>query len=243
VVGLGCLGLFILGVIGSGVAAALLARKAASTTIPAPGRPVPVTAPAPIAGGVLSAELRDVREFKSDFDGLLHFIGEIHNVGDAPLGFPSVKITFYDASKTAVSSTTCGSLVRTLLPGQKVPCSFMAPQGHAYVSYATTITPMAAPVTRELPTLNVTGVKFTPRKGFTPHQLEGKVTNASAFTAKQVWVVVSLYGADGKIVGADQALVAGADLPAAASALFSAKIFSVAAKPETYSILATGQHE
>jgi len=211
---------------------------------PPPGKaPAPIAAPAPAPKGVLRAELRDLREFKGDTDNQLHFVGEILNTGDDPIGFPTAKITFYDAAKTAVASTACGSLVRTLLPGQKVPCTFFAPHAQAYVSYMAEVTPMAAIATREPPTLTVSGVKFTPRKGYTPYQLDGKVTNASAFKAKQAWVIVSLYGADGKIVGADQTVVAGTDLPAGGSGLFSAKIDNVAAKPETYTILAVGQHE
>jgi hypothetical protein len=246
IVGLGCLGLFFLG--GIGAAVALFAvRKPTTTYIPPP-----TTVAKPVGGGgggiappnaplgSLRAELRDLRDFKGDFGKSRHFVGEIHNTGDEPLGFPSAKVTLYDAANTAIDSGSCTSLVRVLPPGQKVPCFFSTFKAATYASYKTEITPIRSFYKGALPDLAISDVKFTPKKGFSPHQLDGKITNKSSFKAKSVWALVSLYGADGKIVGADQALVAGTDLEPGSGALFSAKINNVAATPQTYNVIAIG---
>jgi hypothetical protein len=248
IIGLGCLGLFLLGSVGAGVAVFALRRTATHTPPVAtpPSKPLGGTGgtvPPSTPTGQLRAELRDLRDFKGDFGKARHFVGELHNTGDETLGYPNAKITLYDASKTAIDSGTCASLVRVLPPGQKVPCFFSTFKSEAYTTYKTEITPVKSYFKGDLPELALSDVKFIPKKGYSPHQLEGKITNKSAFKAKSVWALVSLYGADGKIVGADQAQIAGGDLEGGTSGLFSAKIYNVAASPQTYNVFAIGYGE
>ena len=247
IVGLGCLGLVVLGGLGVGGAALFAYRRASTMAIPTTVAPPPrvgSTGPTPAATtGTLKAELRDLRDFKGTFGKARYFVGEISNTGDTPLGYPSAKVTLLDASSTAIDSGTCASVIHALAPGEKVPCTFLTLKSDAFATTKIEITPMRAYSKKEEADLKVEGIKFTPKKGYSPHQIAGKITNLSSFKAKSVWALVSVYGADGKIVGAEQSLVAGSDLDAGSSALFSSKIYNVAATPVTYHVKAIGYAE
>ena len=87
-------------------------------------------------------------------------------------------------------------------------------------------------IARRAADLEIGEVKTTaPKRRYAPHVVTGTVTNQSAFTAKQVWLFVGLYDADGKIVAAERTPVAGGELEPGASSTFSATIFAVAGKP------------
>lgn len=251
IVGLGCLGLVVLGGLGIGgiafmsyrraaAVAAEITRPSTATTPPRSGSPSGGIA---AGSGSLKAELRDLRESKSDFGKGHYFVGELYNTGDTPLGFISAKVTLLDASNTAVDSGVCASVVQALPPGEKVPCAISMFKAATYATTKIDITPMRSYTTKPLADLKVENIKFTPKKGYSPHQLEGKITNLSSFKAKSVWALVSLYGADGKIVGAEQTLVAGSDLDGGQSGLFSAKIHNVAGAPQTYNVKPVGYGE
>ena len=251
IVGLGCLGLAVLGGLGiAGIAfvsyrraaaiAATITRPASVATPPRTGSP---SVGLGSGSGTLKAELRDLREAKADFGKARYFVGELYNTGDTPLGAVTAKLTLLDASNTAVDSGSCFSVVQSLPPGEKVPCTFITFKAATYATTKIDVTPMRAYTTKATADLKVENIKFTPKKGYSPHQLEGKITNLSSFKAKSVWAIVSLYGADGKIVGSEQALVAGSDLDAGQSGLFSAKIANVAGMPQTYNVKPIGYGE
>jgi len=250
IVGLGCGGLFVVGVIVTIVAVFAVRKKASSisytTTTPTTtstgslGSSSTGGSKTTTGTGNLKAELRDLRDFKGQFGKTRYFVGELYNTGEDPLGFPSAKVTLYDASNTAVDSGTCTSLVRVLPPGEKVPCFFSVFKGANYSTFKTEIKPMRSYYNGKIADLKISDVKFTPKRGYSPHQLDGKITNKSDFKAKSVWALVSLYGDDGKIVGADQALVAGNDLDPGMSGMFSAKVYNVAATPKKYEVIAVG---
>jgi hypothetical protein len=251
IVGLGCLGLVLLGGLGLGGLAFFSYRRASELAASIPVAPPPragspgggVGTTPTAATGTLKAELRDLRDFKATFGNSRYFVGELYNVGDAPIGYPSARVTLLDASGTAIDSGTCASLVHALPPGEKVPCTFLTLKSDGFASTRIETTPMRSYSKSPAADLKVDGIKFTPKKGYAPHTLEGKITNLSSFKAKPVWALVSLYGADGKIVGAEQALIAGSDLEGGSSALFSAKIYNVAATPVTYQVKAIGYGE
>lgn len=241
-VGLGCGALVIIG----GIITVVVYMAASKPTTTSGGSvsttpTMPSTiAPPPTTGGDLKSEVRDLRHFKGEFGKTRHFVGEIVNTGTDPVGFPSAKVTLFDTSNTAVDSGTCASLIRVLEPGEKVPCTFSAFKADSFATFKVEMTPMRSFYRGELAKLEITDIKFTPKRGYNPHQLDGKITNKGAFKAKSVWALVSLYGVDGKIVGADQTAIAGNDLDPGASALFTAKIYNVADKPETYRVKAIG---
>ncbi len=249
IVGLGCLGLLVLGGLGVGALAMISYRRASSAMLSPPPPYTPPrtgsgTAPTPTtATGTLKIELRDLRNFKGSGTGSRYFIGELVNTGDAPISHPSARVTLLDASGTALDSAFCASMLRDLAPGEKVPCTFLSMKSGGFATTRIEATPTRSYTTKPAGDLDVQGVKFTPKKGYSPHVLEGKVTNRSSFKVKPAWVLVSLYGADGKLVGVDQTLVAGSDLEGGASALFSAKVYNVAAPPVTYQVKAVGYGE
>jgi len=250
IVGLGCLVLFVLG--GIGLAFVFFGFRRAATSVAGIAPPVAVR---PTSGGTsggvgvgtgtgaLKVELHDLRDFAGSFGKARYFVGELQNTGDTAVGYPSAKITLLDASNTAIDSTVCASVIRLLPPGDKVPCTFSSSKADGFKSSRTEITPMRSYLKGVPAEFKVEGIKFTPKKGYSPNQLEGKITNLSSFKAKSVWALVSLYGTDGKIVGAEQTLVAGSDLEAGASALFSAKVYNVAAQPQTYTVKPVGYGE
>ncbi|HVK70962.1 MAG TPA: hypothetical protein VM694_41185 [Polyangium sp.] len=197
----------------------------------------------PPKAGDLKAELKDLRHYKAEYGSTIHFVGEIHNTGKDPLGFPNIKVTFFDDGNTAIDSGTCSSLIRELAPGEKVPCTFSLYKTTKWASYKSEASPMRPLFTGKAAKLKISDTKFTAKKGFNPHQVEGKITNESAYKAKSVWALVSLYDKEGKICGADQALVAGNDLDSNSGGIFTAKIYNVAAPPDTFRVLAVGYSE
>ena len=248
IVGIGCVALLVLG----GIAAAFVlfyVRKAATVAITPPASTRPLSPPASpglgagVGTGALKIELHDLRDFTGSFGKSRYFVGELQNTGDAAVGYPSAKVTLLDAGNTAIDSGVCASVIRLLPPGEKVPCTFSSSKADGYATSRTEVTPMRSYLKGSPANLKVEGIKFTPKKGYSPNQLEGKITNLSSFKAKSVWALVSLYGTDGKIVGAEQTMVAGSDLDAGGSALFSAKVYNVAAQPQTYTVKAIGYGE
>ncbi|MDC3958000.1 FxLYD domain-containing protein [Polyangium jinanense] len=252
IIGLGCGGLLlvtIIGVVGffwyaakkTSEAIAAIPLDSANPDGPKLGDLGDLTKPA--KPGDLKAELKDLRNYKAEYGSTIHFVGEIHNTGKDPLGFPNIKVTFYDDANTAIDSGTCSSLIRELAPGEKVPCTFSLYKTTKWASYKTESNPMKPFFTGKAAKLKISDTKFTAKKGFNPHQVEGKITNESAFKAKSVWALVSLYDKEGKICGADQALVAGNDLDSNSGGIFTAKIYNVAAPPDTFRVLAVGYSE
>lgn len=249
ILGIGCGGLLLLCLIGGIGAAFFVSRSARSYAPPSSYEsPPPVIATVPTgvgtpAGGTPELELKDLRSFKGSFGKQRHFVGEIHNTGTVPAGYPSVKVTIVDASNTAIDGGSCSSLTRVLEPGDKVPCTFSLFKAETSTNYKTEIKPMKAFFRGELADLEVTETKVVPKRGYKPAQVTGKITNNSSFKAKMVMALASLYGKDGKIVGADQALVAGNDLEPGASALFDAKIYNLAEPADTFRVKAIGYSE
>lgn len=247
ILGIGCVGLLVLGGIGAGVAV-YFTRKAATTiatTLSSATAITPTgtggsTNPVFPSAGDLKAEVVDMRHYKADYGKARHFIGEIVNTGTAPIGFLSVKVTLFDASNTAVDSGTCTSIFRTLEPGEKVPCALTVFKGENFTTFKTEVKPQPAYLRGSPAKLEITDIKLTPKRGYQPYQVEGKITNKDSFKAKNVWVIASLYNAQNKIVGADQTIIAGNDLDPGQGALFTAKIYNVAEKPETYKVKAVG---
>jgi hypothetical protein len=152
-------------------------------------------------------------------------------------------VTFYDAAGTAVDSGNCTSLVRVLPPGDKIPCAFSIFKSQDWSTYKIELNPIAPLFHGDIADIDISDIKFTPKRGYQPDTLEGKLTNKSKFKAKSVWAIVSLYDSAKKIVGTDNALVAGNDLEAGQSGLFSAKVYEVAGTPDSYRVIAIGYSE
>lgn len=242
IIGLGCGGLALLGIIGAVVGVLVFRKPPSPPPVYSPPPPV-VTAPTGPAGGgsaALKAELRDLTQIKSKYGKSQRFVAEIVNTGSDPIGYPAAKVTFYDAQGTAVDSSTCASIIRVLPATDKVPCGFVLLKGETWSTYKVEMTPLPPVFQGEIADIDITDIKFTPKRGYKPDTLEGKLTNKSTFKAKSVWAIVTLYDANKKIIGSDNALVAGNDLDAGASGLFSAKVYETAGTPESYRVVAVG---
>jgi hypothetical protein len=255
IIGLGCAGLVVLGggIVGVGCCYAQKKAKEAANELAAIASAFPTDTSGKRSGDPfdlkppneanLKLELKDLRNFKADFGSSIHFVGELHNTGPDPVGYPNAKITFLDASNTAIDSGTCSSMIRDLAPGEKVPCAFSLFKTKTWASYKTEIKPSRPLFVGKAAKLKISDTKFTPKKGYNPHQVDGKITNESAFKAKSVWALVSLYDKDGKICGADNALVAGNDLDSGQGGVFTAKVYNVAGAPDTFRVVAVGYGE
>jgi hypothetical protein len=248
IIGIGCGGLFLLlcGVIGVGcwwtkkqaekAAAAIASAFPVDSTGKLTGDPFDLKPPKP--DGSLKLEVRDVRSFNSST--MVTVVAEIENTGTAPVSYPSVKFTFYDASKTAIDSGTCSGTLSELGPGEKVPCSFLLTKVKSWDSYKTESNPMKVYGFRKPAKLKITDTKFTPKKGWNPNKLEGKITNDSTFKAKHITAVVGLYDKDGKVCGTGFASVSGNELDPGTATTFTASIYETAAPPDTFKVLAMG---
>ncbi|KYF87836.1 hypothetical protein BE20_24765 [Sorangium cellulosum] len=159
------------------------------------------------------------------------------------IGSPSAKVTLYGAGDVALLSGDCATQVRLLPPGEKVPCAFATPRPPGLATFKAEVAPAPATFRGKLARLNIADTKFTPTRGQSPYQVAGRITNESAFAARSVLAIVSLYGADGKIVSVGQIPVAGGDLAPSASGEFAASIVDVADAPATWQVLAVGYSE
>lgn len=233
----GCATLFALVAVISLVA--VLSRPAAPGAVASPVAPFPATPVAPV--GTAEGELVDLRMFDGDARGGYHvFVAEIASTGDLPLATPSAIVSAYDAAGTLLDRCVCASVLRALLPGEKAPCTCVIRRAGPLARHDAEVVDAPAVPPARAPVLEVVDVTFTLADKSHPHQLSGRIENKSAFGAASVWAIVSLYGADGKIVGMSEASVPGAGLAAGKSATFTAKIAGVFARPESYTVKAVG---
>ena len=159
-----------------------------------------------------------VLETRDAIDGYL-------SPGSTVADFPSLPLG-------AIHPLTGPVLVKGARPGDLLEVEFVE------------ITPQRSFFNGELAKLEITDVKFTPKKRvYGSHELEGKITNKSAFTAKGVMAIISLYDKADKIVGSAQVPVAGNNLATGTSARFEGKVFDVADTPEKWQVVAVGYSE
>ncbi|KYF67734.1 FxLYD domain-containing protein [Sorangium cellulosum] len=249
--GVGCGSVFLFCILAGAAAIyfykGVAAREIAARPAPLPGAPArDGLGDAPDAAadkGVLRAEIRDLRGFPSRAGKLHHFVGEIRNTGTAPLGAPSAKVTLFDARGAALGSGDCAAQVRFLPPGEKVPCALTTPRPAALATFKAEIAPAAPSFHGKLAKLAIADTKFTPTRGQSPYQVSGRITNESSFTARSVLVIVSLYGADGKVVSVSQIPLGAGDLAPSAGGTFTASVVDVADAPATWQVLAVGYSE
>jgi hypothetical protein len=233
----GCVAIFGIAALTSLIGVLSLRPAAAPLTAPIVAAPVPGA----VAPGDPDGAIVDLRMFDGDARGTYHvFVAEISSTGDAPLGTPSAIITAHDAAGAPLDQCVCASVLRALAPGEKVPCSCSIYRAGPLLKTDAEVVAAPAAARGRAPVLEVADVRFTLAERSLPHQLEGRITNKSAFGAASVWAIVSLYGADGKIVGMSEARVAGTGIDAGQSATFTAKIEHVFARPESYAVRAVG---
>ena len=220
-IGVGCLLLLVLVVLG-GVGLYLMTRdkRSAGNDTPAP----------PSSG---SAVARDLRDFPSVRGGLV-FVAEIVNTGSVAVA-PAARLRLLDAQRAEVASVPCANPPRLLGPGEKAPCVFtFGGAKSAFVSSDVVILSPAA-TAREV---RLTATNVVLGRGFGT-QVTGTVTNPAAVTVRNPQVVATVYGLDGKIVGA-ATLDLKKELGAGQSSPFAVVVPDVAAPAKTFAVRAVG---
>ncbi len=196
--------------------------ETAPETKPAPPQPKPP--------GVGKIELRDIRFYKKR--STWYVVGELWNIGAGPVNSPGAKITVYDASKTALDSGSCTQWsVHDLQPNDNVPCRAILTKAKGWKTYKVEPKARKAYIKYRPASLKISNMNSTKGR-WGVHKVTGKVTNNSSFRAKSVWVIVGLYDKNKKIAGSGNALIAGNDLDAGASAKFTVSIYNVAKRIE-----------
>jgi hypothetical protein len=221
-VGVGCMLMLVLVVVGGvGIYWMVRERRAGASD---------VTPEAPSSG---SAVARDLRDFPSPRGGLV-FVAEIVNTGAVAIA-PSPRLRLLDAKRAEIASVPCASPPRLLGPGEKAPCSFSFAGAKSSFASADVIIDAPPASAREV-RLTVTNTALG--RGFAS-QVTGTVTNPAAVTVRSPQVVATLYGADGKIVGAGT-LELKRELTARQSSPFVVAVPDVAAPPKTFAVRAVG---
>ena len=243
IIGIGCGGLLVLSVIVAVVAGALISSAPkppasddaaqASDSGDEDGSRRSKRPPTRSDGEPLVA-LKEVRFFKkSGVRKAVHVVAEIHNVSDRVVDSPHAKLVLLDANKKNVGEGSCAaSGVHDLAVGSKVPCAVRISVTGDHKTYRVSYQTSDNVKLFKSADVRLTDINSTrARTQFGAHKVSGKVTNHSTFPAKNVQVVVGLYGADGHIVGARRTMVPGAAIAPGASVPFSLQIFNVAGKP------------
>lgn len=221
-VGVGCLLLLVLAVVG-GVGIYLATRDKRSTS----GPETPVL---PSAGSVVA---RDLRDFVSPRGGIV-FVAELVNTGSTAVA-PLPRLRLLDAQRAEVASVPCPNPPRLLGPGEKAPCAFSFAGARSSFASSDVVVEARAATAREV---RLTASNVVLGRSFAT-QLTGTVANPAAVTVRNPQVVATVYGVDGKIVGA-ATLDLKKELGAGASSPFVVVIPDVAALPKTFAVRAVG---
>lgn len=174
----------------------------------------PVQFPPNAGPGEMRVELRDLIPFKAILGPTPRFVGEIHNTGSVPVERPRVDLTLlYNYKKASgegavrVGETSdCRAFAHVLYPGEHAPCAirFERSNHETWDSYRVTFSPLHAPPEGfERPKLEIFDLKVIPAIRDASSRVEGKIRNLTGRALKGVYLAVSVYGRDGKIVGAD----------------------------------------
>jgi len=214
-----------------------VASAMASSNVPASDLPVNSA-----GAGAVKVTLKAPNFFRTRNAKTLHFVGELNNSGTAAVASPGAKVTLLDAAGTAVDSTICiAAGVRALPVGETVPCYGIFTKAEDYKTYKAEGTGYPVYLNLKLAELKMSDVEGNePVNVYSPYKVTGKVTNASTFQAKSVWIAVGLYDENDKLVGAAQGAVAGNDLDAGAAGKFEVSVYSVSGKPKRFEAKAFG---
>jgi hypothetical protein len=184
--------------------------------------------------GTGSVTAKDLRDFTSS-RGQVLFVAELVNGGTTPVT-PSARVRLFDARRTEVASLPCNVPVRQLGPSEKAPCTFSYSGARSSFTSSEVVVD-SSPASGRQALLTVTGAALS-RAGI-GHQVAGTVTNPASVAMRSGNVLVTLYGADGRIVGAgsfdlSRGLAAGAKAP------FIVSVVDVASPPKTFATRAVG---
>jgi len=167
--------------------------------------------------------------------GALYFFGEITNTGDVPLGHPTVSVVLYDAAGQALGKEPGYVTQDFVVPGQRVPIKVLFRQPPEWTRFEVLFKPEAARYAGFLvyTDLSPSLMNFA-RDPSLGYSLSGMVKNTGERKARFAQVVVTLYGADGQVVGVDGTFARPNELAPGESAPFKVSFYLTAAEPTSY---------
>ncbi len=167
--------------------------------------------------------------------GALYFFGEITNTGDLPLGHPKVSVVLHDAAGQALGNESGYATQDLVAPGQRVPVKVLFRQPPEWATFKVLFKPEAARYNGFLvySDLSPSLMNFA-RDPSLGYSLSGMVKNTGERKTRFAQVVVTLYGADGQVVGVDGTFARPNELAPGESAPFKVSFYLTAAEPTSY---------
>ncbi|MEM1034475.1 MAG: FxLYD domain-containing protein [Myxococcota bacterium] len=172
----------------------------------------------------------------------VHYVAELHNVGHRTVAQPRAEIVLFDARRRPLGEASCDALVvGRFEPGDVIPCTGAVAGANGFASHRVTTSFSAPDGGRRAADLSLTDIgSAAPRQRFGSHRVTGSITNRSVFDATDVWLIVGLYGDDGKIVGAGRTTIETPGLAAGATTPFAVSIFNTSGRSTTSRVVAVG---
>jgi hypothetical protein len=201
--------------------------KATSTAAPAMTSAAPSNRP-PEVNGV--AELRDLKIWPDKPVKSHFFVAEMVLAKGAAVRDPMFRVTFKDDAGNAVDSGTC-AYRGVIKSDEKAPCYGAIWKATKWSKVDVVFVPGDASLPADHAPLTVSGAELVHGD-----EVDGQVTNDGKTALEDVNVYIALYGADGKIVGANSAPITGNDLAPGATAKFAVKVDEVQAPAKTFAV-------
>jgi hypothetical protein len=171
-------------------------------------------------------------------DGALFFVGEIINTGDQALARPEVSVVLYDSAGQVLANERGFATQDYVAPGQRVPVRVTFPSPPAsWAKFQVLFNPKAATEVGLYAYGDLASSALNFSHSTTMGYLtSGMVKNIGAREAHFVQAVVTLYGADGRVVGVGEDFADPDHLRPNESAVFKVSIYNTAAEPVSYRV-------
>jgi Protein of unknown function (DUF3426) len=192
---------------------------------------VPIPIPTPLR---LDAQVSPFT-FAYNSIGALYFFGEITNTGEVPLGHPQVSVVLYDAAGQALGNEPGYATQDFLAPGQRAPVKVLFRQPPEWTTFKVLFKPEAARYNGFLVYTDLSPSEMTfARDPSLGYSLSGMVKNTGERQVRFVQVLVTLYDAEGKVVGVDGTFARPNELAPGESAPFKVSFYLTSAEPTSY---------
>jgi hypothetical protein len=169
--------------------------------------PIPVPTPQRLDAQVSSFS------FAYNSIGALYFFGEITNTGDLPLDHPTVSVVLYDEAGQALGNEPGYAAHGFVSPGQRVPVKVLFIRPPKWSRFKVLFKPQAARYAGFLTytDLSPSAMNFA-RDPSLGYSLSGMIKNSGTRQVRFVQAVVTLYDADGQVVGVEGTFARPSDL-------------------------------
>jgi hypothetical protein len=155
--------------------------------------------------------------------GTYHVLGEVENVGDAPVSSVNITAAGYDITNTVSATSSTLADLEVLLPGEKSPFDVILVYGYdlfgQVYNYSLSFTYSAAnSIPRQLEIVsNSSSIDIS--SGFL--YVTGNITNLGPGTATHARVIATFYDSEGYVVWVDEAYSQPHDIMPAGNASFT----------------------